>query len=57
MHDAGDERVRYIDALKEFRDRYQRECRTTGADYVPLDTSMRFDKALVEYLSQRKARF
>jgi hypothetical protein len=28
-----------------------------GADYVPLDTSMPFDRALVEYLSQRKARF
>jgi hypothetical protein len=24
---------------------------------VPLDTSMPFDKALVEYLSQRQARF
>ena len=28
-----------------------------GADYVPLDTSMPFDKALIEYLAQRQARF
>ncbi len=28
-----------------------------GADYVELDTSMRFDHALVKYLSGRKARF
>jgi uncharacterized protein (DUF58 family) len=55
--DAEGIRGDYIDALTEFRDRYKRECLTTGADYVPLDTSMRFDKALVEYLSQRKARF
>jgi uncharacterized protein (DUF58 family) len=47
----------YLDALAEFRDRYRKECFRVGADYVALDTSMRFDKALVEYLAQRKARF
>jgi hypothetical protein len=39
------------------RDRYRSECLSIGVDYVPLDTSMPFDKALVEYLSQRQARF
>ena len=47
----------YIDAVRELRDRYKRDCLKMGADYVPLDTSMPFDRALVEYLSQRQARF
>ena len=47
----------YIDAIRELRDRYKRDCLKMGADYVPLDTSMPFDRALVEYLSQRQARF
>ena len=28
-----------------------------GIDYVPLDTSMQFDKALLEYLLNRRNRF
>jgi uncharacterized protein (DUF58 family) len=55
--DAQGIKADYLEALGEFRGQYQRECRSMGADYVPLDTSMRFDKALVEYLVQRKARF
>ncbi|MBX3438708.1 MAG: DUF58 domain-containing protein [Planctomycetaceae bacterium] len=55
--DAAGIRSEYREALDELRGRYRRECLATGADFVPLDTSMRFDKALVEYLSQRKARF
>lgn len=55
--DAQGIKADYLAALAEFRGRYQKECRSIGADYVPLDTSMRFDKALVEYLVQRKARF
>lgn len=47
----------YLDALNEMRQQYRRECLSMGVDYVPLDTSMPFDRALVEYLSQRKARF
>ena len=42
---------------RELRSQYRRECLAVGADFVELDTSMRFDTALVEYLSQRKARF
>ncbi|MBX3441410.1 MAG: DUF58 domain-containing protein [Planctomyces sp.] len=55
--DAEGIRADYLEALQELRAVYQKACFTTGADFVPLDTSMRFDKALLEYLSQRKARF
>lgn len=55
--DADGIRADYVDSLRELRDGYRRQCLSIGADYVPLDTSMPFDKALVEYLSQRKARF
>ena len=55
--DADGLRADYLDALAELRGRYRRECLATGADYVPLDTSMRFDAALLEYLAQRRARF
>jgi uncharacterized protein (DUF58 family) len=55
--DAAAIRADYLDALAELRGRYRAECMATGADYVPLDTSMRFDAALLEYLSQRQARF
>ena len=55
--DADGMRADYKDAIEELRGRYRRECLSIGADYVGLDTSMPFDKALLEYLSQRKARF
>ena len=55
--DADGMRADYQETLSELRETYRRECLAMGADYVPLDTSMPFDKALVEYLSQRKARF
>ncbi len=55
--DAAGMKAEYLDALKQLRGRYKQACRSAGADFVELDTSMRFDKALVEYLSQRKARF
>lgn len=55
--DADAMRSDYLDALRELRDRYKRECFGAGIDYVPLDTSMPFDKALLEYLGQRQARF
>jgi len=47
----------FRESVETLREEYRSECLTTGADYVALDTSMPFDKALVEYLSQRKARF
>ncbi|GDX94107.1 MAG: DUF58 domain-containing protein [Planctomyces sp.] len=55
--DAASVRADYLQALAELRERYRTTCLSMGADYVPLDTSMPFDKALVEYLSQRQARF
>jgi uncharacterized protein (DUF58 family) len=55
--DAAAIRTDYLDALRELREGYRRECLACGADYVALDTSMRFDKALLEYLVQRQARF
>ena len=55
--DAAGIRSDYLETLHAFCDNYRKECRTIGVDYVQLDTSMAFDKALLEYLSQRKARF
>lgn len=55
--DADGMRADYLETLEALRDQYKTACLRVGADYVPLDTSMPFDKALVEYLSQRQARF
>jgi len=55
--DADGMRSDYLQTLEELRSRYRKECLSMGIDYVGLDTSMPFDKALIEYLSQRKARF
>ncbi len=55
--DADGIRGDYLETLKELRDRYRQECLRLGVDYVSLDTSMQFGNALLEYLSQRKARF
>src|SRR5690348_7946286 len=54
--DAGGFRKDYLTEVQRFRDRYRRECFQAGVDYVPLDTSMPFDKALVEYLVNRRTR-
>ena len=47
----------YLQAMSELRATYRKECFGMGADFVELDTSMRFDHALVKYLSGRQARF
>jgi uncharacterized protein (DUF58 family) len=54
--DASSYRQDYREEVEAFREMYRQECFQTGIDYVPLDTSMQFDKALVEYLSSRRAR-
>ena len=54
--DAEGYRAAYLDQIQAFRQMYRDEARSSGIDYVPLDTSMPFDKALVEYLHSRKAR-
>jgi len=55
--DATGFRDDYLREIKSFREMYKRECFQAGIDYVPLDTSMQFDKALTEYLLSRRARY
>jgi uncharacterized protein (DUF58 family) len=55
--DARGIREDYVQAIHEFRDFYRRECAKANIDYVPMDTSVNFDKALMEYLLQRQKRF
>jgi uncharacterized protein (DUF58 family) len=55
--DARHYRDDYVAELEAFRQRFRRECFQSRIDYVALDTSMQFDKALLEYLSTRRARF
>ena len=52
--DADAYRSEYLDEINDFRTMYARECRQSGIDYVPLDTSMQFDRALTEYLINRR---
>ena len=54
--DATGMRKEYVQEVNDFRDQYQRDCSKIGVDYVPLDTSVQFDKALMEYLLSRRAR-
>jgi len=54
--DADGFRNEYIKQIEQFRETLGRECRRAGIDYVPLDTSMQFDAALIEYLHSRRAR-
>ncbi|MDR1493171.1 MAG: DUF58 domain-containing protein [Planctomycetaceae bacterium] len=46
----------YLAEMEAFRQKFRRECAAAKIDYVPLDTGMQFDKALLEYL-QRRNRF
>jgi uncharacterized protein (DUF58 family) len=50
-------RADYLSEIRDFRDTYRRNCFQAGIDYVPLDTSMQFDRALTEYLLSRRARY
>ena len=52
--DADAYRSEYLEEIEKFRNRYERECRQVGIDYVALDTSMQFDRALTEYLINRR---
>jgi uncharacterized protein (DUF58 family) len=54
--DADGFKTDYLREMGRFRERYKRECFQAGIDYVGLDTSMRFDRALTEYLISRQAR-
>jgi uncharacterized protein (DUF58 family) len=55
--DAKGMRGDYMQALDSFRTTYREECSKANIDYVPMDTSVSFDKALLEYLVQRQRRF
>jgi hypothetical protein len=44
----------YREAMQKFVDRYKRDCREHGVDYVLIDTATPFDTALTEYLSKRR---
>lgn len=44
----------YRESMQEFLEFYKRECRENAIDYVLLDTTTPFDKALFEYLNKRK---
>lgn len=54
--DADNFRSDYLSQIREFREFYKRHCFQAGIDYVPLDTSMQFDRALTEYLLSRRNR-
>jgi uncharacterized protein (DUF58 family) len=55
--DARNMRGDYLKTLGEFKDFYRTECAKASIDYVPMDTSVNFDRALMEYLLQRQRRF
>ncbi|HMP79025.1 MAG TPA: DUF58 domain-containing protein [Pirellulaceae bacterium] len=55
--DAHQARAGYVRAIEQFRSELAQKCHRHRIDYVPLDTSMQFDKALMEYLIRRRARF
>ncbi len=55
--DATGFREDYLKQVSEFRETFREGCNNLRIDYVPLDTSMPFDKALTEYLIQRQSRF
>lgn len=54
--DAPAARERYLSALHDWREGLRTRLAATRADYLALDTSMPFDKALVEFLMQRSRR-
>src|SRR5208283_4243451 len=54
--DADAFRGDYLAEIESFRAEYRRECSQARIDYVPLDTSMQFDRALTEYLVNRASR-
>jgi uncharacterized protein (DUF58 family) len=55
--DADGIRASYLAELERFCEAYRNECNQIGADYVSIDTSVPFDKALTSYLVSRQSRF
>lgn len=54
--DADSMGADYRKALEDFRETFHREAANAKFDYVPLDVSIPFDKALLEYLIARSQR-
>jgi uncharacterized protein (DUF58 family) len=54
--DARGMKKDYLEAIAEFREAYRVECAQANIDYVPIDTSIPFERALMEYLIQRTRR-
>ena len=54
---AADAATEYRKTVEDFRRRLDREFSESRIDYVPLDTSQPYDKALMEYLLRRRNRF
>jgi hypothetical protein len=55
--DARHMRPDYLAALGAYQTYFREECAKARIDYVPMDTSVNFDRALMEYLIQRQRRF
>jgi len=55
--DARHMRTDYLKSLGEFQEFYKEECSKANIDYVPMDTSVNFDRALMQYLLGRQKRF
>lgn len=54
--DADAVRADYENALEEFKEKFRREAANAKFDFVELDVSTPFDKALLEYLTARAHR-
>lgn len=54
---AADAAAAYRKTIEAFRTRMDKEMSESRIDYVPLDTSQPYDKALMEYLISRRNRF
>lgn len=48
-------KAQYLDKVREFVKSVERSCGEIQADYIPLTTKERFDKALALYLSRRRS--
>ena len=55
--DANAFRSDYQKQVETFRGELAEKSARASIDYVPLDTSMQFDRALIEYLHSRQSRF
>ena len=50
-------RSEYQREIQQFIDEYRSQCQGIGVDFVTVDNSMTFDRALMDFLVQRKERF